>query len=228
MKLIKFFLPVIFLSILSQACNEDNSQLIETIGGEKITTNKVKTAFETEIEYFSRVQSLEKKNLQEIINKDIDDLDEQLKPIHQKFQKKNFFDNFRSVTIIKNAAEKTGFTSRPEIKEILEYIQAQTIAQLYTQEEVEKKIKISEEDAQAECTKQRATDKRFAALPLDKCIMIARGILKSELSRQEFPRVMEHIKEKVEIKHNDKFDLDQYLKNESDLKEAPAAPQPKP
>lgn len=226
MKPTKILYLILFSIFLSQACNEDNSQLIETIGGEKITTSKVKTAFETEIEYFSRVQSLEKKNLQEIITKDIDELDEQLKPIHQKFQKKNFFDNYRSVTIIRNAAEKTGFTTRPEIKEILDYIQAQTIAQLYTQEEVEKKIKISEEDAQAECTRQRGLDKRFAALPLDKCIMIARGILKSELSRQEFPRVMEHIKEKVEIKHNDKFDLDGYLKNESDLKESQSSPKP--
>lgn len=219
MKSIFTLITILSLILLSQACNEDNSQLIETIGGEKLTTNKIKASYDTEIEYFSRVQSLEKKNLQEIINKDIDELDDQLKPIHQKFQKKNFYDNLRSVIIIKNAAEKTGFTARPEIKEILKYIEAQTIAQLYTQEEVEKKIKISDEDAQAECTRQRTQDKRFSALPLDKCIMIARGILKSELSRQEFPRVMEHIKEKVEIKHNDKFDLDQYLKNESDLKE---------
>ena len=200
-------------------CNEDNSQLIETIGGDKITTNRIKSAFETEIEYFSRMQNLEKKNLIEIINKDVDELDEQLKPIQQKFQKKNFYDNYRNSVIVRSAADKTGFSNRPEIKEIIKYIETQTIAQLYIQEEVEKKIKISDEDAQNECTRLRTTDKRFVSLPLDKCILIARGYLKSNQSQAEFQRVMERIKERVEINHNDKFDLDQYLKNEADLKD---------
>jgi len=228
----KFFLLIsLFAFFLNlNSCKEDNSQLIESIGSEKITTNVIKQAFETEIEYFSRVQNLEKKNLLEIINKDVEELDEQLKPIQQKFQKKNFYDNFRNAVIVRSAAEKTGFTSRPEIKDILKYIEGQTIAQLYIQEEIEKKIKISDEDAQNECSRLRGTDKRFASLPLDKCILIARGYLKSNQSNAEFQRVMERIKERVEIKHNDKFDLDQYLKNETDLKgpevkQTPEAPQ---
>jgi hypothetical protein len=225
MKTTKFsFLLILFISQLFLNCNEDNSQQIETIGGEKITTNKIKTAYETEIDYFSRMQNLEKKNLIEIINKDIDELDEQLKPIHQKFQKKNFYENHRNSLIFRSAADKSGFTSRPEIKEMIKYIENQTIAQLYLQEEIEKKIKISDEDAQNECTRLRTTDKRFVSLPLDKCIQIARGYLKSNQSQAEFQRVMERIKERVEIKHNDKFDLDAYLKNESDLKETDSKP----
>ena len=107
---------------------------------------------------------------------------------------------------------------------MIKYIENQTIAQLYLQEEIEKKIKISDEDAQNECTRLRGTDKRFVSLPLDKCIQIARGYLKSNQSQAEFQRVMERIKERVEIKHNDKFDLDAYLKNESDLKETDSKP----
>jgi hypothetical protein len=214
-----FFISILLFSQLLFNCNEDNSQHIESIGGEKITTNKIKIAFDTEIEYFSRMQNLEKKNLLEIINKDIDELDEQLKPIHQKFQKKNFYENHRNSLIFRSAADKSGFTSRPEIKEMIKYIENQTIAQLYLQEEIEKKIKISDEDAQNECTRLRETDKRFVSLPIDKCVQISRGYLKSNQSQAEFQRVMERIKERVEIKHNDKFDLDAYLKNETDLKE---------
>ena len=58
---------ILFLIFIILNCNEDNSQLIETIGGEKITTNRIKSAFETEIEYFSRMQNLEKKNLIESV-----------------------------------------------------------------------------------------------------------------------------------------------------------------
>jgi hypothetical protein len=228
---IKTFSPILFLNILlflffTSCTQQDNSQWIETIENDKITTDRIKRAFDTEIEYLSRQQSIEKNNLIEIINKDVDELEDQLKPIHQKFQKKNFYNTYKSMLIVKNAAEKTGFSNRPDIKDIIEYVRTQTISQLYLQEEIEKRIKISDEDANKECQNLRNKDPRFKVLTIDKCIMVARGYLKNELSNREFQYTLDKIKERLVYKTNDKFDIDEYLKNESDLKGAKTSTKP--
>ncbi|MCB1143410.1 MAG: lipoprotein LipL31 [Leptospiraceae bacterium] len=218
---------LLFLSIVVTSCSQDSSQWIESIENDKITVDRVKKAYDIEIEYFSRTQNIEKQNLIEIINKDIDELEEQLKPVHQKFQKKNFYENYKNMLIMKNAAEKTGFASRPDIKEVLDYYQNQALSQLYLQEEVEKRIKITDEDARNECKRLREEDQRFAALTLEKCIMIGKGYLKQRISANIFDNVLSKIKEKLVYKSNDKFDLDEYLKNDTDLKSSIGKQDPK-
>jgi len=113
--------------------------------------------------------------------------------------------------MIKLAAEKSGFTSRQDIKDILDVMEMQTISQLYVQEQVEKKIKITDDEAKAECERLRAQNPKIVSMPIDKCIMLGRGNLKRIRSQEILPKVMERIKEEVVIKHNEKFDLDAYL-----------------
>jgi predicted nucleotidyltransferase len=191
----------------------DDSPLIEALNGDKITVKRFETSYETAIETMSRMQNIEKKNLMEFISKDIDEVPEQFQSLNYQFQKKNFYENYRQMLMTKLAAEKSGFTTRADIKEILEQVEMQTITQLYIQEQVEKKIKISEDEALAECTRLRTQNAQLAAMPLDKCTMLGRGNLKRVKSQEVLPKVMERIKEGVSIKHNDKFDLDSYLNN---------------
>ncbi|NCN10026.1 MAG: lipoprotein LipL31 [Leptospira sp.] len=205
-------LLLLLLTISFINCGDD-SQLIESLNGEKITVKRFETSYETAIETMSRMQNIEKKNLLEFISKDIDEVPEQFQPLNYQFQKKNFYENYRQMLMTKLAAEKNGFTSRPDIKEILEQVEMQTITQLFIQEQVEKKIKISDNEAKSECERLRSQNSQVSGMPIDKCIMLGRGNLKRVKSQEVLPKVMERIKEGVSIKHNEKFDLDGYLNN---------------
>lgn len=193
-------------------CNDDTSSVIEILDGEKITVKKFETMYETALESMSRMQNVEKENLIKIVSSDIDELDEQLKSVNYQFQPKNFYDNYRNMYMIKSAADKSGFSTRADIKNIVKYLEMQTISQLYIQEQVEKKIKISDEDSSNKCKELREKDPRMKSVTLDRCLQIGRGVIKQEESQKILPKVLERVKEGISIKHNDKFDLDQYLK----------------
>ncbi len=212
----KFKLILINLIILSVfnfvGCEDDNSSVIETLDGEKLTVKKFETTYETAIESMSRMQNVEKENLIKIVSTDIEELDEQLKSINYQFQPKNFYDNYRNMYMIKTAADKSGFTTRADIKNIVKYLEMQTISQLYITEQVEKKIKITDEDASNKCKDLREKDPRMKSVTLDRCLQIGRGVLKQEESQKILPKVLERVKEGISIKHNEKFDLEQYLK----------------
>jgi len=212
----KFKLILINLIILSVfnfvGCEDDNSSVIETLDGEKLTVKKFETTYETAIESMSRTQNVEKENLIKIVSTDIEELDEQLKSINYQFQPKNFYDNYRNMYMIKTAADKSGFTTRADIKNIVKYLEMQTISQLYITEQVEKKIKITDEDASNKCKDLREKDPRMKSVTLDRCLQIGRGVLKQEESQKILPKVLERVKDGISIKHNEKFDLEQYLK----------------
>ena len=212
----KFKLILINLIILSVfnfvGCEDDNSSVIETLDGEKLTVKKFETTYETAIESMSRMQNVEKENLIKIVSTDIEELDEQLKSINYQFQPKNFYDNYRNMYMIKTAADKSGFTTRADIKNIVKYLEMQTISQLYITEQVEKKIKITDEDASNKCKDLREKDPRMKSVTLDRCLQIGRGVLKQEESQKILPKVLERVKEGISIKYNEKFDLEQYLK----------------
>jgi hypothetical protein len=83
---------------------------------------------------------------------------------------------------------------------------------IYITEQVEKKIKITDEDASNKCKELREKDARMKSVTLDRCLQIGRGVLKQEESQKILPKVLERVKEGISIKHNEKFDLEQYLK----------------
>ncbi|XDD48917.1 lipoprotein LipL31 [Leptospira sp. WS92.C1] len=193
------------------ACG-DNSEVIETLDGNKITVNSFEDTYNVALDAMSRVQNIEKQNLIDLIAKDISELPEAARPLNYQFQKKNFYDQYRDMMITAIAAEKDGFTKRDDIKKILKFQEMQIVSQLYVMHLVEGKIKISEEEALEECQKLRAKVPQLAAEPIDRCILYARGQLKKEKSQEILPKVLERIKEQVSIKHNDKFDLEAFLK----------------
>lgn len=211
----KILVVILYVGVLLfWSCEDDNSPVIETIDGKKITVKSFEEAYNIGVETVSRLVNIEKKNIQEIVSKDIDEVPEQFQQINYQFQKKNFYDHYRQLLMFKIAADKSGFTSRPDIKGILKYNEMQTISQLYIQEQVEKKLKITDADVEKECKKLRANkNKEIAALPIERCLMIARGIIKQRESQKILPKVLERVKEGISIKHNEKFDLDEYLGN---------------
>ncbi|MEM7179855.1 MAG: lipoprotein LipL31 [Spirochaetota bacterium] len=204
-----------------------NSPVIEVLDSHKITVKQFDDAYETAIESLSRTQNIEKKNLIDWISKDISEVPDQFKGLNQQFQKKNFYDNYRQMMMIKIVADKTNFTTRPDIKRILDQVTMQTISSLYIQEQVEKKLHITEKQIEAECGRLRKENAQFSAMDINRCMMIAKGFLKRRESEKIVPKVMERIKERISIKHNDKFDLDEYLKNAKGKKPAESPEKPK-
>ncbi|AYV54607.1 lipoprotein LipL31 [Leptospira kmetyi] len=206
----------------------DNSEVIETLDGNKITVNSFDDTYNVAIDAMSRVQNIEKENLLEFIQKDIAEVPEQMRALNYQFQKKNFYDQYRDMMITTIAAEKDGFTKRDDIKKILKFQEMQIVSQLYVMHLVESKIKISEEEAMEECQKLRAKEPQIGSLPIDRCILFARAKLKKDKSQEILPKVLERIKEQVSIKHNDKFDLEAFLKRKvgapatEEKKETPA------
>ncbi|MBE7410850.1 MAG: lipoprotein LipL31 [Leptospiraceae bacterium] len=207
------YLALLTFTLFVANCG-DGSPVIETIDGAKITVKGFENSYDTAIEAMSRMQNVEKKTLVEFIAQNIDQVPEQFKSLNFQFQKKNFFENYRQMLMVKIVAEKTGFSSRADIKEILQQVEMQTLSTLYIQEQVEKRIKITDEQAMEECNRLRAKNKELAAMPIDRCVMAGRGNLKQRESQNVLPKVIERIKEGVVIKHNDKFDVDAYMKSE--------------
>jgi len=83
---------------------------------------------------------------------------------------------------------------------------------------------LCKEDANNKCKELREKDKRMQNVTLDRCVQIGRGVLKQQESEKILPKVIERVKEGISIKHNEKFDLEQYLKTgpsflKKDLKE---------
>ncbi|EMO54525.1 lipoprotein LipL31 [Leptospira noguchii] len=222
----KNIILIFILTAFFAGCG-DNSEVIETLDGNKITVNSFEDTYNVAIDAMSRVQNIEKENLLEFISKDIAEVPEQMKALNYQFQKKNFYDQYRDMMITTIAAEKDGFTKRDDIKKILKFQEMQIVSQLYVMHLVESKIKISEEEAMEECQKLRSKEPQISSLPIDRCILFARAKLKKDKSQEILPKVLERIKEQVAIKHNDKFDLDAFLKKkvgaEADKKESSSA-----
>ena len=212
----KKYLVILVSLFIFTAC--ENSPVIETINGDKITVKKFEESYNTAIESMSRMQNIEKKNLIEFIAKDINEVPEQFKGLNYQFKKKNFYENYKQMLITKSVADKDGFSKRPDIQAILKQIELQTITTLYIQEQVEKKIQITDEEAMGECERLRRENPGLANLTLDRCMLVGRGSLKEQKSKEVLPIVLERIKEGATIKHNEKFDLDAYLNK--DFKES--------
>ncbi|GBF49210.1 hypothetical protein LPTSP4_07200 [Leptospira ryugenii] len=189
----------------------DDSAVIETLDGHKITVKDFEAQYDTALNSISRLQNIDKKTLIEFIEKSPEEVPPQFREFNLQLQKKNFYQTYRQMVMTQIVAEKKGYTSRPDVQEVLKQVQMQTIAQMYVSEEVDKKIRISDDQIKAECERLRGLDKNISNLTIDKCLQFAQTQLKGQQSREELPLVVERIKEEVTIKRNDKFDLDAYL-----------------
>jgi hypothetical protein len=213
----RLFTLISFLFLVAVfSCNRDESTVIETIDGDKITVNRFERDYEIALETFSRQYNIEKKTLiEDILAKDIKDLPQEIQQIHYQLDKKNFYENsYRDFLIVAKAADKSGFTNRSDIKNILEFMRIQTISQLYILEELEKRVKVSDEEVKEECERLRKKSPEAAAKPLSDCLKYARGQLKLNYFNQNKDKVKDRIKEMVSIKRNETFDLEEFLKNQ--------------
>ncbi|MDX1959704.1 MAG: lipoprotein LipL31 [Leptospiraceae bacterium] len=188
----------------------DNNTIIEKINNEEITINKFERILNTALKVLSSTQNIEMNSILEILSTNQDDLDENLKPIHYQFQKKAFYESYKNILTTYDLAEKSGFTDRADIKEMMNYLHLQTISQLYITEEVNKKAKVSSEEAKSECSRLRKEDPRFKELSDQNCVKVGRAYIKENKTKEVLPIVLEKIKSQSKFKKNEKFDMEKY------------------
>ncbi|MFN3603770.1 MAG: hypothetical protein ACK4UJ_03545 [Leptonema sp. (in: bacteria)] len=214
-KKIKFFTIVIFG--LFVFCKEQGVQ-IEQIGKENITTSKFETYYETYIEKASRIANAEKKTLYELMcNPEKIPQDPAIQEMIYGLYPENSYQKFREMIIIEQAAKQEGFDKKPNVKNIIEQVVLETLVNLYIQEKMQNKIKISDTQIEKKCEELRNQDRRVANLNIDQCLKFAEAVLKQDIVKLEYPKLMNEIKESVQIKKNSEFDRDKYLKEEIKL-----------
>lgn len=129
--------------------------------------------------------------------------------------------------VVKAAADKSGFSKRSDIKEILKFQEMQLIYGMYIAEQIESRIKITEQELNQGCQELRAKYKQAESLTLEQCYDAARAQIKGRKSEEVYKSVLDRIKETVAIKHNDKFDLEKYLDKEFSFPELSKEEAPK-
>lgn len=205
-----FFLLIIFLI----SCKEQGVQ-IEQIGKESITTTKFETYYETYIEKASRLANAEKKTLFELMcNPDKVPQDPAIQEMIAGLYPENSYQKYREMKIIEQVAKNEGFDKKPAIKNIIDQVVLETLVNLYIQEKMQEKIKVSESQVEKKCEELRKQDKRITNLNIEQCLKFAEAYLKQEIVRTEYPRIMNEIKESVVIKKNQDFNKEKYFREE--------------
>ncbi|MCB1308407.1 MAG: hypothetical protein KDK30_09520 [Leptospiraceae bacterium] len=209
-------IPAIVLLLLTlplvTACEE--GEVIETIGNKTITTSDFENFYSTAIEQFVMKSGVDKASLFVWMCDPTKLPIEELRPGIRELRPESIFKSYHDVVIVEQVALSEGFDEDPLIKEILEQNRRQVLAQLYIQHELNRKIKITEEEKLELCQtlRERRPDV-IGPLPLDTCKMIAEGELKKRYFFNETPNIINEIREKVQVQKNENFDLDEFLEN---------------
>ena len=207
-----FYTLLVFVVAFAAACKQ--GEVIEEIGDYVITTADFDEFYSASLERTARLANAEKKTLYKMIcdkqappNRTYGEMAYFLKP-------ENFYNRYREHRIVAQVAEKEGFSDRAVVQQIQNLTNLETTAQLYIQEKLEERIKITEEDKQARCDEMRKRyPDRIGTLPLDQCLLVAQGVLKKEIYEKEAEKVIDEIKESVVVHRNPDFNRDQFLKD---------------
>ncbi len=205
------------LIFLASFCKEKGS-LIETIGNDKVYTQDFETYYETYIEKASRLANAEKKTLYELMcNPEKIPQDPAIQELIAGLYPENAYQKYREMKIVEQAARLENFDKRPIVRNIIDQVVMETIVNLYIQEKMQEKFKITNEQIEQKCSELRNKDKRIQSLPIDQCLKIAEASIKQEIIRTEYPKLINDIKESVQVKKNDQFNKDYFLQNEIKL-----------
>lgn len=210
---------LLFAVVAGLVACKNRGKVIETIGKDTITTEKFESYYSTYIEKASRLANADKETLYKLMcNPNQIPPDPAIRELIGGLIPENNYEKFRDMKIIEQAALSESFQDRPVIKEILDQVYMETLVNLYVQEKIQEKIKISETGKEQKCNDLRKErPDQMAGLTLDQCLKVAERFLKMEIVQREYPKIIEGIKESVQIKKNNDFDRDNFLKNDMKL-----------
>ncbi len=203
--------------LLSLTCKKGD--VIEEIGGYAITTKDYEEYYGAYLEKASRIVNVEKKTLYQYVcnppdsraNPMLADLVQGLNPPHN-------YRKYRDMRIIEQVARQSGFTDRPVVRQILDQVILETVAQLYLQEKMDERTKVSLEQKQQKCNELRKEfPDRMGPLPIERCLDYAGALLKREQQDKLYPEFVQEVKESVVIRRNNSFNKDDFLEKRVEL-----------
>ena len=207
------------ICLLFGACKD--GEVVETIGDHRVTTAEFEQFYEAAIEKFTMRTGANKSRVYQLIcdpSQIPQDVDPQIRETIRSMTPRNMYQIYRDSLIVEIVAEEDGFLDRPDVQQIIELTIRQTIAELYMQEMLKNKIRISQEDKQQMCEELRRRDPAtYGPLTLEQCWEFAEGVLKAEYYRQKTPEIYAEIRERIRVRRNDDFDRDEWLDNGVEL-----------
>lgn len=205
----------IFLLLLALPLACKDGDTIEDIGSYTITTKDFENHYSTYLDKIARMANAEKSTLARLMcNPEQTPENPMWRDVVRNLEPKEYYESYRDLRIVEQAARKDNFLDDPQIKRIIEQVTLEAIAQLYIQKKMEERIKITEEEKSSKCVEMRQKfPQEFGPLSLDECLKYAEGFLKRDRMQQEFPRLRDEIKESITINKNQKFDKTDFLAN---------------
>ena len=204
---------MLFILTLPLACKD--GETIEDIGSYSITTKDFENHYSVLVEKVAQLRNGDKSTFARLMcHPERMPDDPYLREVVRNLEPKEFYERYREMRIIEQAARKENFQDDPIVKRMMEQAQLEVLTSLFVMKKLEKRIKISDEESAAKCVelRQKLPD-QLGPLTLDECKKIAQGFIREERMRTEMPRVREEIKESVTISKNQKFDRDDFLAN---------------
>ena len=133
-------------------------------------------------------------------------------PLSAALKPENHYAQYRDTLIIAQVAKEEGFLEKPEVKLMMEQSRLQTIAQLYINEKIMQKVKISQKDKLKTCQELRVQEpSKMAPLSLEDCLDVSAGVLKRRRAKEKGAEILGEVKERIAVKKNENFDRDAYL-----------------
>ncbi len=205
-----------FVVVFATGCKK--GEVIEEIGDYTVTTADFDQYYSASLERTSRLGNIEKPTLYKMICNKQNAPNRVYQEISWFLRPENYYKRYREHRIVDQVARKEGFHEKPVVQSILNLLALEMVAQLYIQEKLEQRIKITDEQKQEKCEEMRKRyPDRIGTLPLDQCLLVAQGQLKQEVVEKETEELVEEIKEGVAIHRNTEFNREKFLKDGFEL-----------
>lgn len=206
-------LPAAALILMLGACKD--GETIEDIGKYTITTADFEAHYQAHVESQAYIQNAEKSTFAHYMCHPERAPDNMfLRGLLRSLEPKVLYDSYREARIVEQAARQENFQDDPLVQRMMEQAQLQILTRLYIMKKLEKRIKVSDEEANAKCVELRKkAPEQFGSLTLEECKKVGFGFIREERMQGEYQKVLDEIKESVTIKKNQKFDRDDFLGN---------------
>jgi hypothetical protein len=195
------------------ACRK--GEKIEEIDSETVTTqdyNDYYSAYLNKIQYFAGIDRKTLSNM--VCHPDQIPNDSAIQDLINKIFPENNFEEFHHMKIVAEVAKKEGFEDRPMIKGIMDQVALDSLIRIYMQDKINERIKITDEQINQQCQELRKQFPReMQSVSIERCREIAEVRLRKMSQKTEEEKLVSDIKDGANFKRNQKFDRNEYLKN---------------
>lgn len=205
----------IFLGCDSANTKKDKSQWLFKVDDQVVTTSQFEQAYKGHLYTLAQRFQVTPEKLLEVADDPSTPL-EQRQALQAQISKENFLDQYKTIIILQQEAEKSGALDKPDFAGVVKYAHDSFVANYFLIDKVMKNdANISDEDAAREWARIRSQDPRLAHEPIEKGLEYARQQLETKFYMEKQGKILEDIKESYKIEKNKDVDLKKLLGDES-------------